>query len=120
MRIQPLSLMLLGVSASVLSAPAPAADSAAIARGKAVYQYWCATCHGATGAMPRPLPGTGALQLKYQGQKPAVLEEWTDLDAGLVRIIVRQGIKAMPFFRKTEVSDADLEAIAAYLTRNNR
>jgi hypothetical protein len=25
----------------------------------------------------------------------------------------------MPQFRKTEISDADLEALAAYLTRNN-
>jgi hypothetical protein len=24
----------------------------------------------------------------------------------------------MPFFRKTEISDADLDAIASYLTRN--
>jgi hypothetical protein len=26
----------------------------------------------------------------------------------------------MPFFRKTEIGDADLEALAAYLARNTR
>ena len=26
----------------------------------------------------------------------------------------------MPFFRKTEISDADLDALAAYLARNNK
>jgi len=30
---------------------------------------------------------------------------------------VRRGVSIMPFFRKTEVSDADLAAITAYLTR---
>jgi len=26
----------------------------------------------------------------------------------------------MPMFRKTEISDSELDAIAAYLTRNNK
>jgi hypothetical protein len=26
----------------------------------------------------------------------------------------------MPFFRKTEISDADLDALAGYLARNNK
>ena len=30
---------------------------------------------------------------------------------------VRQGLYVMPLFRKTELSDAELDAIAAYLTR---
>jgi len=33
---------------------------------------------------------------------------------------VRNGITVMPTFRKTEISDAELDAIAAYLTRNNK
>jgi hypothetical protein len=33
---------------------------------------------------------------------------------------VRNGITIMPFFRKTEVSDSDLDALIAYLTRNNK
>jgi mono/diheme cytochrome c family protein len=37
-----------------------------------------------------------------------------------VKTFVRNGVSIMPFFRKTEISDADLDAIAAYLTRNNQ
>ena len=35
-----------------------------------------------------------------------------------VKVIVRQGVSVMPQFRKTEISDADLEALAAYLARS--
>jgi hypothetical protein len=34
-----------------------------------------------------------------------------------VALFVRRGVATMPFYRKTEVSDADLAALAAYLTR---
>jgi mono/diheme cytochrome c family protein len=82
-------------------------------RGHELYGYWCATCHGrGTG-----FPGTVALQTKYAGKLPGVLEDRTDLSAATVRLFVRRGVSIMPFFRKTEVSDADLDAIAAYLTR---
>jgi mono/diheme cytochrome c family protein len=92
---------------------ANAQSRAAAERGREQYQYWCASCHGrGTGT-----PGTVALQAKYAGKVPAVLEDRTDLSAATVRLYVRRGISIMPFFRKTEVSDADLDAIAAYLTR---
>ena len=78
-----------------------------------VIQYWCATCHGAGPGHP----GTDALQAKYHGAKPAVLEDRTDLDPAAVRFFVRHGVTVMPFFRKTEISDADLDAIGAYLAR---
>ena len=38
----------------------------------------------------------------------------------LVRTFVRNGITIMPFFRKTEVSDTDLDALVAYLARNSK
>jgi mono/diheme cytochrome c family protein len=81
--------------------------------GRELYQYWCATCHGRGAGFP----GTVALQAKYGGKVPALLEDRTDLAAATVRFSVRRGVSIMPFFRKTEVSDADLDAIAAYLTR---
>jgi len=87
-------------------------EEATIRRGDEVYQYWCATCHGAGPGHP----GTAALRAKYKGARPAVLEERTDLTPRSVRFYVRNGVSIMPFFRKTEVSDADLDAIAAYLT----
>lgn len=89
-------------------------DDAQIEKGHKVYDKWCFPCHG-TGAGK---PGTASLAAR--GQKPAVLEERTDLTPTVIKGFVRHGVLFMPTFRKTEISDADLDAIAAYLTRNNK
>jgi mono/diheme cytochrome c family protein len=110
-----LLLLVLGQAPSAQDgnpATEPSADEL-IQRGDDMYQYWCATCHGAGPGHP----GTAALAAKYNGERPALLEERTDLTPQAVRFFVRTGISIMPFFRKTEVSDADLDAIAEYLTR---
>jgi mono/diheme cytochrome c family protein len=114
-------------AAPLLAAIAAAAGAAAqdepalIERGRTLYEYWCATCHGPgignNGV--QHLPGTDALRVKYRGALPALLTERTDMAPELVKTYVRQGITVMPFFRKTEIDDAELDAIAAYLTRNN-
>jgi (+)-pinoresinol hydroxylase len=93
---------------------ARAADDASIQKGKQVFDYWCATCHGPG------LPGTVALETKYKGSKPALLAERTDLLPPVTKFFVRKGVSIMPFFRKTEVSDADLDALAAYLARAHK
>jgi (+)-pinoresinol hydroxylase len=80
--------------------------------GRAVYEHWCAPCHA-----PGPgHPGTQSLQLKYDGNLPAVLEEREDLTPAVVKTFVRQGILSMAPFRKTEITDAELEDLAAYLS----
>jgi mono/diheme cytochrome c family protein len=84
-------------------------------KGYVQYQNYCSMCHGEGGGKP----GTLALQAKYKGQPPALLEKRTDLTPQLIKMYVRNGISVMPIFRKTEISDADLDAICAYLTRNN-
>jgi mono/diheme cytochrome c family protein len=92
-------------------------DDARVERGRAVYQYWCATCHSSGPGMP----GTTALAAKYKGKQPfvpAVLEERTDLTEASVKFFVRQGVSVMAPFRKTEISDADLEDLISYLTRS--
>ncbi len=96
--------------------------SAQVAQGKQLYEYWCATCHGpGIGGMgSRYLPGEAALRAKYKGAVPGLLSERTDLTPEFVKLFVRQGITIMPFFRKTEISDPELEAIAAYLSRNRK
>jgi len=82
-----------------------------VARGNEVFQNWCAPCH-APGARH---PGTQALEALYKGAKPAALEQRADLLPELTRAFVRTGVSVMPPFRKTEISDSDLEALAAYL-----
>jgi (+)-pinoresinol hydroxylase len=96
--------------------------AAQIAEGKQLYEYWCATCHGPGIGNPgaQYLPGEAALRAKYKGAVPGLLHERTDMKPEFVKLFVRQGITIMPFFRKTEISDAQLDAIAAYLTRNNK
>jgi len=92
-------------------------------RGRDVFDQRCAACHGAIpeqvfgGVFLPPMPGTQALQARYRGALPALLEERTDLTRAFVAAVVRGGLPAMPFFRPTEVSDDDLAAVAAYLTR---
>ena len=88
--------------------------SAPYAGGRAVYTKWCAPCHD-PGVIH---PGTNALTVKYRGVKPGVLLEWKDLPPDTVRYLVRHGISVMPQFRKTEISDADLDALAKFLSRN--
>ncbi len=61
--------------------------------------------------------GTLALQVKYHGEPPARLDQRTDLTADFVIGTVRHGISVMPSMRKTEIGDAELNAIAAYLAR---
>jgi mono/diheme cytochrome c family protein len=103
----------LGALAALLSISAVAADEAQVEKGRQVYQYWCWNCHGEGAGKP----GTQALAAKYKGSKPAILDQRTDLTPALTRFFVRNGVSIMPFFRKTEVSNADLDALAAYLAR---
>jgi mono/diheme cytochrome c family protein len=87
--------------------------SAAEPAGRLVFQKWCAPCHA-----PGPNhPGTTALEVLYNNTRPGALEQRTDLNDAVIRLAVRQGTFSMPFFRKTEISDADLDAITRYLVK---
>lgn len=108
-------------AAASLVAQAHAADAPLIEKGKAAFTYHCAACHGTQVVSGNQhLPGTEALTVKYAGKEPGALEERTDLSPELVKSFVRNGVSVMPFFRKTMVTDAELDAIAAYLSRNYR
>lgn len=102
-------LTLLAAACALTATAAAQAPSAE--RGREVFDYWCAPCHGSGPGNP----GTVALEVRYQGTKPAALEARTDLTPALTEQFVRQGISIMPPFRKTEITDSDLRALAAYL-----
>ena len=110
--LQPVDAMLLGALAALVQT-ASAQDAPDLARGEAVFGYWCAPCHAAGPGHP----GTQSLQIKYRDSLPAVLEEREDLTAEAVKVFVRQGILSMAPFRKTEITDAELEDLAAYLSK---
>lgn len=96
-------------------------------QGYLVYEKWCAGCHAPNparqknggGLVGRVYAGTYILQQKYKGSEPAALAQRKDLTPGEIRDRVRHGYNIMPRFRITEISDADLQAVIAYLTRNN-
>ena len=102
--------------------PDPGLRDPQLRKGQEVFQARCQACHGeiskdiVPGGIP-PMPGTQALQARYKGEKPAPLELRTDLTPEFITAIVRNGINSMPFFRPTEITDTDLAALGAYLSR---
>jgi mono/diheme cytochrome c family protein len=101
-------------------AGASAAQQPVVQRGNAKFQHSCAPCHGAgVGDDGHALlPGTDALRIKYKGAVPAVpalLEERTDLTAPVLKVFLRNGSFSMPPFRPTELTDAEIADIAAYI-----
>jgi mono/diheme cytochrome c family protein len=84
--------------------------------GRAVYENWCGPCHDPG----IEHPGTHALMSKYPGSPRAsgIITEWRDLTPQYIRFMVRRGMSVMPHFRKTEISDSELDALAKYLSRN--
>ena len=102
-------------AATLYANPASSADPV---RGDKLFQVWCATCHSPDRRENGDyLPGTESLAKNYNGSKPAALEQRDDLTVAYVEMVIRHGTRAMPLFRKTEVSDQDMHDIAAYLAK---
>jgi len=108
---------LLGILALALGMGTASADDASLSvkeqQGKRLFNHTCVYCHGPG------VWGTNRLS-KRLDKEHALLENRTDLTPAAIQAIVRNGIGSMPPLRKTEVSDADVAAIAAYLTRKSR
>ena len=105
--------VLLAVGAGAVLAQGVASLSAQEQQGKLLYGRTCIYCHG---------PGLWATNriAKRLDKDHALLENRTDLSADGIRAVIRSGVGSMPPLRKTELSDADVDAIAAYLTRKAR
>ena len=81
--------------------PVPALPATPVRSAAAqIFVKWCGDCHGPGG------PGSMALERKYGGKLPAVLQQRSDLRPNYVKLVVRRGMSFMPSFRKTEISDA--------------
>ncbi len=104
----------IALAAALCAAPAAAADlSAQDSTGRGLFLDRCGKCHLEG--------GTGTFMLgRRLGKDKALLEDRTDLNPGYVRRVVRHGVNSMPWFTPVELTDAELAAIAAYLTRTNR
>jgi mono/diheme cytochrome c family protein len=78
--------------------------------GAGLFASHCGICHFEMG------PGTLTLAARL-GRKRALLSERPDLEAGYVRYVVRNGVGSMPPQTRVDLSDAELDLIAAYLAR---
>jgi (+)-pinoresinol hydroxylase len=116
------AFMLLAAASAAAAQEVATPDAAALARGKVKFTQTCAPCHGTDrGDFGRAmLPGTDALRIKYQGKLPAALEQRTDLTPAVIKAYVRTGTWSMPPFRKTELSDAQIDEISAYIAATAR
>lgn len=95
------------VSAVALTAPARAADMS----GREVFDHYCTYCHGSS-------DGPGTMQLRRtRGKGQALLLERTNLNPDYIRYVVRQGLRSMPPFAPSDLTDAKLEVLAAFLAK---
>ena len=103
-------------------AAAVTAQESAVQRGNAKFQHSCAPCHGDGPGDDghAMLPGTDALRIKYKGTVPPLLEHRTDLPAPTLKVFLRNGSFSMPPFRPTELTDGEIEDIAAYLAESSK
>lgn len=110
-----LALILCGISCATARAADPSAAPAAAmpTPGAGIYDKWCSDCHRHPAG-----PGTRALERRYRGTVPSILEQRDNVNAELVKLVVRRGMSFMPSFRKTEISDAELAQVASYLARS--
>lgn len=99
----------------MIAVPVFAQYSPPTAAGKLIYDKWCVPCHSSDTS--GNYPGTVALQVKYKGKVPAALEERTDLTREMITTYVRHGVSIMPPFRKTEISDQELQVMIDYLVK---
>jgi len=104
------------------AAGAQSANDAAAERGAEVYRNVCAPCHDRLpeGAAIEMLAGPESLTLKYRGALSPYITERPDLaSCEVLSMFLRKGTGSMPPFRKTELSDEDIAAIAAYFARTS-
>ncbi len=95
-----------GAGATAMRAQAaPAQD------GKALYTQRCGMCHQTIGM------AVGILARRPGDASEGFLEQRADLSAAFVQTVVRTGVLNMPRMPRAEVSDAELAAIANYLSR---
>lgn len=80
--------------------------------GQQVYEHYCIHCHAAGPGHP----GTDMLAAIH-GEEKAILKGREDLNEEYVKTIVRNGLLEMAPFRPTEISDAELDALAAYVVQ---
>ena len=78
--------------------------------GEAIYEKHCSHCH----SPGMNFPGTHQLT-KTRGEDNGVLIERNNLVDVYVKTIVRNGLNGMPTFKPTQITESELDALAAFL-----
>ena len=114
--IFPVLLLVTAVSGVGLAQTPPSAEN-----GKVVFNKWCVYCHGAGRSRRRPVRLRCQALPRWASSTKASCRRCSrnarDLAPDFVRTVVRGGLFGMPISRKTEISDAELADVIAYLTR---
>jgi len=102
------AFVILAVSALAnLAMPAAGAEMT----GKEVFDHYCSYCHGSG-------DGPGTMQLgRTRGRDKALLTERTDLTPEYIKFIVRHGLRSMPPFVPSDLTDAKLKSLAGFLAK---
>jgi mono/diheme cytochrome c family protein len=80
--------------------------------GQEVFERHCVHCHGPSGEAP----GTAQLA-RTRGEALALLTERENLPAAYVEAIVRNGLRAMPAFVPSDLTEPQLKALTDFLAR---
>lgn len=79
--------------------------------GREIFERHCIHCHGPGADMA----GTQQLTLT-RGEDKALLTERNDLAKEYIEYVVRNGLRAMPPFVPSDLTEKDLAALTAYLS----
>ncbi len=103
-------LALLLIGAFALAGAARPATSGEL-KGKEIFELYCSHCHGS-----REAPGTVQLS-RTRGVEKGLLTQRTDLAPEYIEFIVRHGLRSMPPFVPSDLDEAKLKALIAFLTK---
>ena len=79
--------------------------------GREVFDHYCTWCHGSS-------DGPGTMQLgRTRGKDKALLTERHDLPPAYIESVVRHGLKSMPPFVPSDLTDAKLKALVRFLAK---
>jgi mono/diheme cytochrome c family protein len=78
--------------------------------GKEVFDRYCTYCHGSG-------EGPGTMQLsRTRGKDKGLLTQRTDLAPEYIQYVVRHGLRSMPPFVPSDLTEAKLRALVTFLT----
>lgn len=96
--------------AACLVPVAALAEPASVSAGQMLYQKNCLICHGDGPSF------IGTIMLGNRlGKENAVLLKRQNLPGEYVEQIVRRGMGTMPGFRRSEISDKELQVLIGYM-----